>query len=467
MLRRIIAISVVCASLLYAESVDDALEGFGDEAAATQNETPQDPTEGFDEEENSSIDEERLSNGFIEGLSGEIKQQFAYALKSKNPQRDTAFNALRTTLFLDYEHKFENGWKLKTNGRAFYDWAYRQSNGYTAQERDALEDEVELFDAYIEGSITDKLDFRIGRQVVVWGRSDTIRITDILNPLDNRQPGMVDIEDLRLPVAMAKFDYYIGKWRITPIAILEQRFTKDPPFGSPFYPSTIPLPDEKHYDDVTYALSVGAEFSGWDINFYGAHIYDDTKFIQDPFGLNALLKHEKIDMFGTALNILSGSWLFKSEWAYFDKLRYTMAADKKLSRLDGLVGIEYNGIADTMISYDFSLRHFTRYDERLSIDHVDLPSGTRIELLPVEKDTWQHALRITSDFLNATLHANYLISLYGKSGDEGGYQRLWAVYDIDDRFKADAGILDFIGGSKLFDLFKKERTVFVDLSYSF
>ena len=43
--------------------------------------------------------------------------------------------------------------------------------------------EVELYDAYVEGSITDSLDMKLGRQVVIWGRSDTLRVTDILNPL--------------------------------------------------------------------------------------------------------------------------------------------------------------------------------------------------------------------------------------------------------------------------------------------
>jgi len=131
------------------------------------------------------------------------------------------------------------------------------------------------------------------------------------------------------------------------------------------------------------------------------------------------------------------------------------------------VGVEYNGIADTMISYDLSLRHFTHYDARLGIDSVTLSSGKRAELLPVARDTWQHAFRITSDFMNATLHANYLVSLFGKGADEGGFQRLWAVYDIDDNLKVDAGVLDFLGGSKLFDVFKKERIVFTDLIYSF
>ena len=492
-------LSLVVSSLLYAESVDEALEGFdespqsvqtvkdqsetnealsgfdeGDDATDTDRTAKRETDDmmaGFDEsvpdndEENLSVKREDAAS-WTDAFSGELKQQVAYALSSRMKNRED-FSSLRSTFFLDYDQKFENGIRLKVNARAFYDWVYHLDNGYTSQEEDSLQSEVELFDAYIEGSISEHLDYRIGRQVVVWGRSDTIRITDVLNPLDNRQPGMVDIEDLRLPVAMAKFDWYVGTWRVTPIAILEQRFTKDPPYGSPFYPAAIPLPPEKSYNDVTYALSLGTERSGWDINFYAAHIYDDTKFVQDPFGLNALVKHGKINMYGTAFNILSGSWLFKSEWAYFDKLHYTMAPDTSLARLDGLVGVEYNGIADTMISYDLSLRHFTHYDKRLGLDHIDLPNGTSAELLPVKRDTWQHAFRITSDFMNATLHANYLVTLFGKRGNEGGFQRLWAVYDYDDNLKIDVGILDFVGGSKLFEGFAKERILFTDIVFSF
>ena len=498
-MKRWVYLSLVVSSLLYAESVDEALEGFDESPQSLQTVQEQseadDALSGFDESDDlqnaesadkhdtadmlagfdESVTNSTESNLSAEGedtvswtdaFSGEVKQQIAYALSSRMKNRED-FSSLRSTFFLDYDQKFENGIRLKVNARAFYDWVYHLDNGYTSQEEDSLQSEVELFDAYVEGSISEQLDFRIGRQVVVWGRSDTIRITDVLNPLDNRQPGMVDIEDLRLPVTMAKFDWYVGTWRITPIAILEQRFTKDPPYGSPFYPAALPLPPEKSYNDVTYALSIGTERSGWDINLYAAHIYDDTKFVQDPFGLNALVKHDKINMYGTAFNILSGSWLFKSEWAYFDKLHYTMALDNSLARLDGLVGVEYNGIADTMISYDLSLRHFTRYDERLGLDHIDLSDGKRVELLPVKRDTWQHAFRISSDFMNATLHANYLVTLLGKSGNEGGFQRLWAVYDYDDNLKIDVGILDFTGGSKLFEGFKKERILFTDLVYSF
>ncbi|MCB4755006.1 MAG: DUF1302 domain-containing protein, partial [Sulfurovum sp.] len=198
------------------------LKEIGVQPQAINNET-QEALGGFEEEDTADSD----IGGFEEntgdmgtntdekdpsdyGLSGEIKQQVAYLTSSKNSNRKD-FSSLRKTFFLDYEYKFSNDLKLKINERYFYDWVYDISHIYfTPEEKYFLYSEAELFDAYLEGSVSNSLDFKIGRQVVVWGRSDTIRITDVLNPIDNRQPGMVDIKDLRLPTVMVKLDYYVG-----------------------------------------------------------------------------------------------------------------------------------------------------------------------------------------------------------------------------------------------------------------
>jgi len=440
---------LLLSSLLYGESVDEAMDGFGDDTAL---QVEDNVMEGFDDTDSSDIDD--LSGGIIPGITGKVTEQVAFSYQGTAPHDN--FTSLKSSLFLNYEHKFDNGFKLKTNAKAYYDAIYdlRGSEKFSQDELNELRSEVELFDSYIEGSITDNLDMKLGRQVVVWGRSDTIRVTDLLNPLDNRRPGMVDIEDLRLPVTMAKFDYFLGDWRITPIAIVEQRFTKNPPFGSPFYPAPSVAPVDESYRDVTYALSVGGEFSGWDINLYASRVHDDAGYI--PLTSQPTIQHDKVTMFGTALNILQGSWLFKTELAYFDGLKYTTTQDKALRRADGLLGVEYKGVADTMISYDFSLRHFTKYDKRL-----------KNELNPLDRNTYQHAFRISSDFMNATLHANYLISLYGFQWDKGGFQRVWVKYDLADAISTNIGVVDYIGGSKLFDAMKKNDLIFADISYSF
>jgi len=406
------------------------------------------------------VSEEELSQSedFIEGLTGKITEQVAYALYADAPHNN--ISSVKSTLFLDYEHKFESGWKVKANARAYYDALYslRGTSKFTAQELKELRSEVELFDAYIEGSVTENFDVKVGRQVVVWGRSDTLRVTDILNPLDNRRPGMVDIEDLRLPVTMAKFDYFFGDWRITPMAILEQRFSKNPPFGSVFNPSPLPAPPNEKYDDVTYALSVGAEFTSWDVNFYAARVRNDEGqlVLGTPNQSETRIKHDKINMLGTAINVLNGSWLFKTELAYFDGLKYFSTGEEEFSRTDVLLGFEYNGIADTLISYDIVSRNFSAFNPRLNS-----------EVIPLRKNDYQHAFRVSSDFINATVTVNYLISLYGEKLDEGGFQRAWVKYDLLDAVNINVGVVDYIGGSTLFDLVEDNDMIFADIAYSF
>lgn len=500
--RSMALLSFAVAALLHAESIDDAMEGFDDTPAevvsqsdsktasddtlmegfdddtpTTSNKTEEDALSGFDDsgsgegsdvvdetESDTQSKEEDDTSFLIDGLTGKLTQQFALSYNDNKPKN--IFSSLRNTLFLDYEHRFENGAKVKVNVRGFYDGMYDvRKRDYTAQERDSLRTEVEIFDAYLEWSVNDSLDVKAGRQVVVWGRSDTIRITDILNPLDNRRPGIVDIEDLRLPVTMLRFDYSVGDWRITPIAILEQRFSKNPPYGSVYNPlpadvengQLLPYPPKnEHYNDVTFALSAGAEYHGWDINLYAAHVYDDNGYIKNPnpFVTPTLIYHEKSTMFGTALNVLSGSWLFKTEAAYWRDLRYTFTPQKKMSRIDGLAGVEYTGIADTIISYDFAIRHFISYDPRLKQENL-------------EENTYQHAFRISSNFVNDTVHLNYLHTRFGLGFENGGFQRAWVKYDIADAINTEVGFVDYFGGTPLFDEVKDEVLVFMDISYNF
>ncbi len=454
---------------IYAESIEETLEGFSEENSVgsmkqrdsleeekvlenTQEMGQEGLLSAFDDENITEIDED--NDKMLEGLSGKWTQFISYAYYGNKPHQ--GITSFRTSLLLDYEHKFENHWRFKINAKAYYDSIYKIRNQFYSQdELNQFQSELRLYDAYIEGSLQENIDFKLGRQVVVWGRSDTIRITDILNPLDNRRPGIVDIEDLRLPVTMAKIDWFIGDWRITPIAILEQQYSLNPPFGSAFNPMKNPHITEKNDKDISYALSIGGEFSGWDMNFYAARIRDDLGYI-DFSKQQPLLVHDKVNMLGTALNILSGSWLYKAELAYFNGLKFTSTQNKNFQRTDLLLGVEYKGIADTLFSYDISLRHFNSYDTKL----LHEPN-------PLEQDTYQHAFRVSSDFMNATLTANYLISLFGKNLDQGGFQRFWVKYELADGVYSNAGIVDYIGGSKLFDQVKNSDMFFIDISYSF
>jgi hypothetical protein len=215
-MKKSLVLLLATSMLLHAESVDEALVGFDDASASagqeavrsSQGDAVDDVLGGFDDastdlgQDDTDSAEEKVDSGekkrvLLGGdLTGSLSELFAFSYLGEKPHN--ALTVAKTTLYLDYEHKFANGWKFKTNAKAYYDLVYDLRDGpYTEEEKSAYRSEVRLYDAYLEGSLRDDLDFKIGRQVVVWGRSDTIRITDVLNPLDNRRPALVDIEDLR------------------------------------------------------------------------------------------------------------------------------------------------------------------------------------------------------------------------------------------------------------------------------
>ena len=330
-------------------------------------------------------------------------------------------------------------WKARLGFSMFYDAVYHLNNQrqfYTDQFLDQYESELRLNEAYLQGGLGPRLDLKIGRQIVVWGKSDNIRITDIINPLDLRLPGLVDIRFLRLPVTMTKLDYYQGTWNLGAMVIHEARFNKFPVFNGEFYPLDRPLPEPEEpgisWNNQQAALSLNGIFSGWDIAFYGAYVFDRQPYFTDVS--SGSREYEKVLFGGLAANYAVGNWLLKGEAAFIDGLKFSNIENDK-QRFDILAGLDYSGFSETTITFEFANRHLLDFDERLA----QPPDG--------QKEDWtQFAFRLTKDFLNDTLHLTLLASSYGIFAGEGGFERFQLDYDLRDNLKLTAGVVLYQSG---------------------
>ena len=184
---------------------------------------------------------------------------------------------------------------------------------YTQEATDTYIKDLELRDTYIQGNLLPSLDIKVGRQIVVWGKSDNLRVCDVLNPLYLREVGMTDIRDLRLPVTMARLDYYWSNWNVSGMAIPEIRFNDLPVYGGDFYFQDGPMLEEEipenSIENMEYAVALNGIFSGWDIAFYYADIYDDAPYLYlesmdlispgppPVYQPNLVLKHARLDMY--------------------------------------------------------------------------------------------------------------------------------------------------------------------------
>jgi len=401
-------------------------------------------------------------------LSGDLafKTSAGYKKHKVDGIEYSGINQAQTSLYLQLDTKLSDDWKMRISANMIYDAIYDiySHNNY----RDTIEDEyktdLQLTDTYIQGKITSDIDLKIGRQIVVWGKSDSIRVTDVINPLDNRLPGMTDIEDLRLSVAMAKLDYYLGDWNFSFMAIGESRIMLEAPARSEYFPvdsifaaAPDPFSDLKtpssSWDNMQYAFSANGTFSGWDLSFYMAEVLDQKWHFNYANGTRIV---NKIDMLGSAVNIALGSWLLKSEIAFLDGVAYNTTANEK-NRLDALLGFDYMGISDTTISVEVANKHIFDYEVQMKnqSDYVD-------------KNELQTAIRVTSSFSNDTINVSALLSMFGSSWENGGFGRVWIEYEIADALNANFGIVDYVGGEKpMMEALRDNDKVFADITYSF
>ncbi len=370
-----------------------------------------------------------------------------------NFNNDKNLSSTKLLLDLTTDYKMDNGFKVNSNLKAYHDFIFYASNNYETTPS-GYESELNLNELNIEGSISTNLDFKIGRQIVVWGKSDAIRITDVLNPLDNRTPGLIDIKNLRLGRFMSKLDYYQDNLKISTAILHENRFSKNPKFGSDFKKS-IDLSEDKPNNDLKntgIALSLTGEFSGYDFGVYFADTYLDKPYFKD----GVLQFDNRSKMLGLAYNKVVRSFLLKTEVAYFNNIKYAGLTDTR-SRIDALIGVEYTGISDGSISYELALRKINHYDDIINTQSNNF----------TQQESYQHALRFTQSYLNQTLNLTAIAGVFGKKGDAGGFARTSLDYAIDDKLSISGGIIDYIGGSTATDSIKNNDRIFTKISYAF
>ena len=441
--------------------LDEVMEGFDDSPQATDDGLD-DVLEGFDEPATESTLAEPVEADSPWQWSGAITLSTAYNFAHDAPPAGMAdyrgFSRLRAKLDLETDYKIGGSWKLHADGHAFHDFIYEiRDENYTEEVLDAYEQEIELDELFLQGSLTDSLDLKMGRQVVVWGKSDNLRVTDILNPLDQREPGMTDIEDIRRSLTMTKLDWYFGDWSLSGILIHEIEFNKNPAFGSDFYPfpTKMPREDPPHssLENTEYALALNGIFSGWDIAFYAAHLFDDQAH-QETRASGPVLEHARVTMAGTAINVATGNWLFKGEAAHFMDLEYTTLPGKEKARTDLLLGVEYSGFDEASLSLELVDRHIHNYEGALRAEGI-------------RRDELQSAIRFQGDYLHDRLHLTVLNSLY-LQGEPGGFTRASLGYDLADALTLTGGVVLYHEGDKMpFNAIGDSDRLFLDLKYSF
>ncbi len=326
---------------------------------------------------------------------------------------------------------------------------------------------IEIHESYIEYGKPQGFKVKFGRQFVVFGESDFFQVVDVVNPTDERELGLAELDETRLPVLSSRFSYVSERWGTDLVLIHEHRPNRTAESRGDYDPYISAGGREQFTEqaepDVDFinndiAARLFLSRSWGDMSLVYGNKYDNVAaFIDyDQTVLNPyILGYPKVKTYGVASNYIAGNWLLKSEYAYSDGMLFNSntanLATVEKPQHEGVVGFRYSGISNVSVNWETQIRLISDHDNRISDHHVKITS-----MLDLGWKTMQ-------DSLNSTL-----FWAQGVGDDTSGFVRIKMDYDVNDLLTVSSGVIVYYAdeGDQLYTMQDNDR-LFLGASYAF
>ena len=219
---------------------------------------------------------ESESNNFFEGFvntfDGYLMNETAVRI---NGDDSGSFSKIYNRLQLEYANWLTDRVKISAALRAVYDAVYDVEKDFLPENEDDYHAYIELREALVNLAF-DKIDFYLGKQQVVWGKTDGLRVLDVVNPLDLRDIASTEFLDQRIPLWMGNIEYYFNSdFSLQGLIIPEMQFSK---ISTPEFPADALVNPTKEpvvsLENTRYGLRFSGFAGGWDFTLNYLYSWD-------------------------------------------------------------------------------------------------------------------------------------------------------------------------------------------------
>lgn len=326
---------------------------------------------------------------------------------------------------------------------------YAEAFGGREDLRSDGNDVARVREAYLDGRVG-ALDFRFGKQIIAWGRTDRLNPTDNLTPRDAKLLAG-DIDEDRFGSLAAKTTWNLdAHTSLTGVWLPE--FRPNRIYLRPGLSEVIP--DSSR--NWALKLDQSGKAIDWSVSYYDGHD------LAGDLGADYVIRHYRTRVIGADMATTRGAWRFALESAY------TRTEDP-----DGTIAYLKNPFVYTVLGIERDFGDNTSGIVQLfnrRVMHYQTPSAAEQShaILTSQLDRQQNGMsvRIAKKWLNETLETELSgVTLFER---HGYLVRPRLVYALSDQVKLLAGYEYYDGSSStLYGLLKRNRLLFTELRYFF
>ena len=312
------------------------------------------------------------------------------------------------------------------------------------------------------------VDYRVGRQIIVWGRADR------LNPTDNLTPRNFTLltpeeDDQRMGSLAAKVTYHLHENSLTGIWLPDMNPNIFPVTTTPgvFFTQHTPnsnriaLKFDRSGSDVDWSTSY---YSGLDLN------PDIAIGATTTSGTNLIFNHNHIRVFGMDAATVIGRYGLRAEAAYTWTAN-AGASDFLIKKpfLYMVMGGDRTFFDYLNVNIQYYLRHVTNYsDPQAIVDPLLRTVAIQTAALWNQFSRSQHGLsvRASNKWFNETLEGE--IAAVASFGRSNYFIRPKLVYAFTDNAKGSLGLDIYRGESNtFFGRLRDNSLLFAEMKYGF
>ncbi len=228
---------------------------------------------------------------------------------------------------------------------------------------------IELRELYLYTKLFKKIRLTLGKQQIVWGETDGLKLLDIVNPQNFREFILDNFEDSRIPLWSVKAEFDIKNIGVQLVWIPDNTYHITQDFDAPFFTKSLfqsppegistvfnkTIKPTRFIADSDIGLKLSTFTKGWDLSLNYFYYYDDLPVFysnlqfsdtQEPF-VSISPKFERQHLVGGTFNKVYGSSTFRGEIAYIFNQNFTSINPKAIRSIEtsnvykSAIGIDY------------------------------------------------------------------------------------------------------------------------------